>query len=92
MASPLIFTSFSPSSKLQIVNNQFPPLQSQMKSTQEENRLAGKKQHTQIVTRGRRGEVRIAKKSGLCCISIDWFKYKYADPSETQKWSPKLRM
>jgi hypothetical protein len=51
----------------------------------------------QIVTRGRRGEVRIgevriAKNSGLCCISIDWFKYKYVDPSETQKWSSKLRM
>jgi hypothetical protein len=36
-----------------------------MKSTQEENRLASKKQYTQIVTRGRRGEVRIAKNNPL---------------------------
>jgi hypothetical protein len=68
MASPLIFTSFSPSSKLQVVNDLFPPLQSQMKSTQEENRLAGKKQHTQIVTSGRRGEVRIANNSELSVV------------------------
>jgi hypothetical protein len=39
-----------------------------MKSTQEENRLAGKKQHMQIVTRGRRGEVRIANNSGLSVV------------------------
>jgi hypothetical protein len=36
-----------------------------MKSTQEKNRLASKKQYTQIVIRGRRGEARIAKNSGL---------------------------
>jgi hypothetical protein len=49
-------------------NNLFPPLQSQIKFTQEENRLASKKQYTQIVTRGRRGEVRIAKNSGLSIV------------------------
>ncbi len=36
-----------------------------MKFTQEENRLASKKQYTQIITRGRRGEVRIARNNGL---------------------------
>lgn len=43
------------------------PLQSWMKSMQEENRLA-KKQYTQIVTKGKRGEVRIANNNGLYVV------------------------
>jgi hypothetical protein len=39
-----------------------------MKATQEENRLASKKQYTQIVTKGRRGEVKITKNNGLSII------------------------
>ncbi len=57
-----------------------------MKSMQEENRFA--KKNTQIVIKGKRGEVRIANNNGLYVVFPKTkFKYKHVDPLKTQKWS-----